>query len=1022
MVLPKGAWEFTVLSDEITSGINVTNVDNNNNTIEVIIYPEDSILTVDFFQDNSADNNVSNGTPVTYDFSLLSLVDGIDYHIDSSSSNWTDEGVAQVSVEPGIYRISVDIADPNSGDLFGTRIMSGDVDVIVGIQSTEITRSIGFDPEWRVEMSFTNESGGELSEQLVRFTNVENGWVLSRTTDSNGSIIDFFPQGDWIATAETINNDIKEGLRNLISVSSDISSESLTFSTSQLAEISFNISEDSSNSPLSGVSLLLESASDLGSFSIEATNSSGLTTIDVVEGDWLVSLNYTEDGKRWVVESYPVTISVGDNHVDLTANLYVALTGTVFWDLNNNNASNVGEGISDVQMTFTTASDSNEHSISTDNTGEWELFVPYNTSWQIETVYDGFESINESISVSDTPNDVQLELVAGLVDVYGNISYALGISSIPIEDVELMIMPTEGLVRDTVTIEINEGWSGSWSTELEPGLWIVSASVPSQDLIIMGLLDVDVTGSSNNLDMALTSGGILGLQTEWLDYDGNTRNLGDISDANLLVDVGFGMKWVQSVDETGSVDLLLPNGNVQFSGDFEVEQRGLTMEFTAGRGFDVYPGLNASIDLSFNRVSNHEIEISTLNETSGHETYVGSLDDVSLIDEDNGFIPVDFTLGIDYMGHESYDVFAVGGIVSGTDSSEWTVEFHNGTGNWTTSTQFEVGLDNSLNFDNLNIRVTPPNQSVAHSFENGHKITISISTLDGYLATHDLIVRVPQIHGFELTNPMADVYGVSPGELITIPIEFTNSGNGDEKYEFEFDDSELPDGWSRTGPTSHTLGSFVSSSHSVTVVSPSDAMSNEEFSIYVSVTDKAGNSYDTTVPIEIKIQSSEPVLKIDGLISRSGSEPEAGGQITYIATISNSGLVDAENVQLNAELCKDVSCNTPTSVNAMTTMNIPAESSQQFSFLFDFSDIDVDQYYIMLDINSTGFNEENIDDDSWHISDGVEQGVMNVDVRSPSVDDDENTDIIAYILIIGLVIIGLYLTKGRSGRRPGAPF
>ena len=49
-------------------------------------------------------------------------------------------------------------------------------------------------------MSFTNESGGALSEQLVRFTNVENGWVLSRTTDSNGSIVDFFPQGDWIAT------------------------------------------------------------------------------------------------------------------------------------------------------------------------------------------------------------------------------------------------------------------------------------------------------------------------------------------------------------------------------------------------------------------------------------------------------------------------------------------------------------------------------------------------------------------------------------------------------------------------------------------------------------------------------------------------------------------------------------------------------------------------------------------------------------------------------------------------------
>jgi uncharacterized repeat protein (TIGR01451 family) len=765
----------------------------------------------------------------------------------------------------------------------------------------------------------------------------------------------------------------------------------------------------------------MESASDLGSFSIEATNSSGLTTVDLVEGDWLVSLNYTEDGKRWVVESYPVTISVGENHVDLSANLYVALTGTVFWDLNNNNASNVGEGISDVQMTFTTTSDSNEHSISTDNTGEWELFVPYNTSWQIETIYDGFESINESVSVSDSPNDVQLELVAGLVDVYGNITYALGISSIPVEDIELMIMPTEGLVRDTVAIEINDSWSGSWSTELEPGLWIVSASVPSQDLIIMGLLDVDVTGNSNNLDMALTSGGILEVQTEWLDYEGNSRNLGEISDANLLVDVGFGMKWIQSVDETGNLDLLLPNGNVQFSGDFEVEQRGLTMEFTAGRGFDVYSGLNTSIDLLFNRVSNHEIEITTLNETSGHENYVGSMGDVSLVvDETNGFIPVDFTLDIDYLGHESYDVFTVGGIVSGTDSSEWMVQFHNGTGNWTTSTQFEVGLDNSVDFDNLNIRVIAPNQSVAHSFEDGHKITISISTLDGYLTTHDLIVRVPQIHGFELTNPMSEVYGVSLGESITIPIEFTNAGNGDEKYEFEFDDSELPDGWSRTGPNSHTLGSFVSSSHSVTVVSPSDAMPNEEFSIYVSVTDKAGNSnYDT---IEIKVRSSEPVLKIEGIQALGGGEPEAGGQITYIATISNSGLVDAENVQLNAQLCRNVACTSPTSVNATTTMDILAESSTQFSFLFDLSDIQVGQYYIMLDINSTGFNEENIDDDSWHISDGVELGVMNVDVRSPSVDDDENTDIIAYILIIGLVIIGLYLTKGRSGRRPGAPF
>ena len=215
------------------------------------------------------------------------------------------------------------------------------------------------------------------------------------------------------------------------------------------------------------------------------------------------------------------------------------------------------------------------------------------------------------------------------------------------------------------------------------------------------------------------------------------------------------------------------------------------------------------------------------------------------------------------------------------------------------------------------------------------------------------------------------------------------------------------------------MGSFVSTSHSVTIVSPSDANPNEEFSIYVSVTDKVGNSYETIV---INVQSSEPVLKIESLQAYGGGEPEAGGQITYIATISNDGLVDAESVQLNAALCNDATCNNPTSVDATTTMDISAKSSKQFSFLFDLSDIEVGPYYIMLEINSTGFNDENIDDDSWHISDGVEQGVMNVDVRSPSVSDDENTDIIAWILVAGLILIGLYLTKGRSGRRPGAPF
>ena len=1021
MVLPKGNWQFSVDSDEFISGTNITNVDNNNNTIEILIYPDNSLLSVDFFLDNSGDNNLSNGTPVSYDFSLISLIGGLDYLINVDGSEWNGTGHAEVPVEPGIYRISVEISHADSGDEFGTRIMTGEVDFRVGMDSSTIHRSIGFDPEWRVSMSFTNESGGVLSDQLVRLTNIENGWILSRTTDINGSIVDFISQGDWIVTTDIITNGIREGLRNLISVSSDNAIIDLQMATSELAEVSFNLSEDVSNDSMSGISLALESADGLGSFSIVATDSNGFTSTNLVPGDWIVSLNYTEEGKRWLVDDYLIAIEVGsDNHYNLTAILYVALTGTVFWDLNDNNASNVAEGISDVNMAFSNANLSSIILDSGEN-GDWELFVPANTIWQINTSYDGFESIQLNVSLSNVPNSVLLELTAGLVNVSGNLSYDLGISSIPVDDIVLTIIPTEGLVRDTVTPEIHSEdgvWSGSWSAELEPGLWIVSASVPNQDLVVMGLLNVDVV-NGGNLDMELTRGGLLDVNTEWLDYDGVSHNIGDM-DANVIINLGYGIKWVQEVNDDGSLSLLLPDGNVQFSSDFEVEQRGLVMEYVAGRGADVYSGQESPVlTLLYNRISNHDITIQTLNLTSGDDSYIGSLDDVNLVvNGTDGFTPVEFILGIEYLGHESYDLYTVGGTVSGSDSADWTLQFDNGSGEWNTSTQFEVGLDNSQIFDNLNIRVIPANQSLAHAFEEGHQITILISTQDGYQDTHSLTVRVPQLHGFELTNPMDDVYGVSPGELIIVPIEFTNAGNGDEKFEFEFDDTELPEGWSRTGPTSHTLGGFVSTTHSVTVVSPEDTPFNDKFSIYVTVTDKVDNSYETIV---INIQSSEPILKVEGVQALGGGEPESGGMITYIATISNQGLVEAKKVQLNATLCNDVSCESPTSVSATTIMDISAESEMQFSFLFDLSDITVGPYYLVLDINASIFGEENINDDSWHNVDDIQIGSKNIDVRSPAAGDDENTDIIAPLLVVGLIAIGLYLTKGRS-RRPGAPF
>ena len=106
------------------------------------------------------------------------------------------------------------------------------------------------------------------------------------------------------------------------------------------------------------------------------------------------------------------------------------------------------------------------------------------------------------------------------------------------------------------------------------------------------------------------------------------------------------MKWLQDVDESGSINLLLPNGNVQFTSDFEIEQRGIIMEYVAGQGVDVYSGQESPVlTLLYNRISNHDISIQTLNLTSGHESYIGSMDDINIVvDDSDGFVPVDWSV------------------------------------------------------------------------------------------------------------------------------------------------------------------------------------------------------------------------------------------------------------------------------------------------------------------------------------------------------------------------------------------
>ncbi|HIH56511.1 MAG TPA: hypothetical protein HA288_04560, partial [Candidatus Thalassarchaeum sp.] len=535
MTLPGGNWTFDLDADWISSTSTNLEVDGKNDTIDIITSPVNSSVTISLFLDHSADNNADNGTAVTFPFSIVDAYNSsrVVYEVLENGSEWTQDGLAELSLEPGNYRIDVETSNPET-DHFGTRIMTGSTRFDVGLLGGSIERSLGFDPEWRVNITFTNESGGVLSGHLVKMTNTESGWVLSHTTDDDGRWNAHIPEGDWIVTITPFetSQQVREILRELITVSSENAGDDISMSTIEAAIIEVILYEDYSGEPIDGVTATLSSLEGLGSVSFDSTGSVGEAYIVTAPGDWEVLLNVTDDGERWVLDadgSTSISAIPGDNPtLNLTAMKFAELGGNVFWDFNDDNSSDVGEGI--FNATIHINGDEGNYTSSSDNGGDWSLFVPAGTSWNVEVVVDGFSTESLSVAVSGVSNSVDIEMSAQPVLVEGTISYidAEQLSLIS-EGVTLQLIPVEGMVRETVTPDkeiIDGAWTGNWSAEVEPGNWILRATYEEGNLIAMGLVVAEVV-TGYILDLEMTEGGWFRMDTEWLDYDGVTRTLAD---------------------------------------------------------------------------------------------------------------------------------------------------------------------------------------------------------------------------------------------------------------------------------------------------------------------------------------------------------------------------------------------------------------------------------------------------------------------------------------------------------------
>ena len=718
----------------------------------------------------------------------------------------------------------------------------------------------------------TNQLGGILANQEFKLTNTETGWTQIQNTDSDGKWIDHLPLGDWIISIDSVTNSegVTETLRATLSPSYDQSSTNLSFSTLESAFAVINLTEGSGE-VLEGMSIMAHSEEGLGTVELEPTDSDGSTIASIFPGDWTLSLDSEDSGVKQVLSDTSVELVSGDNgELNFTSERLAKVGGSVFWDLNDDSEYNIGEGLFNASISITDGScmdssmpDSLEYEIQySDISGSWSVYLGANMDYCVDVSAEGFDDMNMSIELLDDPIDSDSSMTAQLVDVGGQISYIDETQFSLISDSLLVeLIPTDEYVRDAVqpvkTI-VDGSWHGNWSASVEPGNWIVRVSSEEHGLVSMSLIDAEVIDGGFT-DSDLVTGGWALIDTQWFDYEGISRTLSDVDDPKLIMNLGMGISWVPELDDEGSTRLLLPGGVIDVSSEFTSLQRGLNMTYSGGQAVGVEAGQETPIiTVSHSRIPFREISLTVLQGTGGDPAHSAGEDDMlALMDNDTmSFSPVEFVISADYLGHEPLDTFSAQATVPGTDGSDWLVEFHNGSGEWNSSMSFDMGLDGEMSLEDLNVRVTPPNQTVAHSLSGGHNVKISFFTSDGYFEETSVKVRIPQIHGFSVTS-LEPVYGVSPGEEIQIPMEIRNDGNGDDRFEFVFDDSELPDGWERTGSTSHTVPPFTATTHSVTVSAPEDA--SGEYTIYVSVMDKEGNTYPD---VEILVRVSNPIVSI----------------------------------------------------------------------------------------------------------------------------------------------------------------
>ena len=1079
MLLPFGNWSFTLdaggmSSNSVTKEVNASM----EGAVELLALPlENSTVRIDFFIDHEGDNNASNGTPVNYPFQIKPLSpNGAGYSVDSDGDEWISLGTAEISLEPGRYRIVVERADSSADEPFDTLYDTNEI-FDVEIEATTIERSVGFEPRWLTNITLRNESGEILPNHEIKLESVDNGWIQTFFTNEEGMLVEYLEEGDWIVIVEEFetSSDIFEGLRKDISVNQDSAGTRYNFYTQELANVALTLQSSSELANAEEIEITVTSQEGLGSIQTSVDGLDQALEIRLVPGLWNVEINQTSQaGVRILLANSTLIesgVTVGPNHqVYMTVQKLVRLSGKVFWDLDADGSPGFTEGLANATVSLE-RNDESQQIITSDN-GQWSTYLPSLSSWNITVEKSGFGTQETTIELGETSLIEDIEISAGEVEVTGTISY-LDQDCVSSGDWSVSIIPSQGIARDRVQVSGNS--AGEWTTLLQPGSWvaysIISESTPEcEGLVSIEPLDVGVDGGT--VESELTIGGVLNLDTSWLDFEGGERELIEIEDYELVIDFNS-MSWSEELNEDGTLSLLILPGTIQTSSSFDLNEEGRNVSYSGGKGVTVRAGQESPVStLSIERVSKQDvtfsvqgsetIQVQELDQTctndddgdgviNGEDAFPldssewgdndgdGIGDNEDSDDDEDGTIDSedDFPLGqglfenqelgckysdayfnvtVNYLGHNSFDEYTVVGTVPGADGALWSVEFQNTTGAWSNTYSFDLGLGNSDLSDQINIRVVPAFVGSAHHFPSGHKVLVKLSTNQGYSSQLELTVEVPPSRGLQINEP-DNVYFDLEERSVTMEIPFKNTGNSDELFFFEFEES---DWWEVAGPSTQPASPFSDGTATFTFVRSSEAFLPSQYTEEISftVTDQNNNSY----PGETILIMDAPSLSINGgSVDLLGSDFATFGEIeTYSLNITNSGNVDADRVTLSAVLCSDIRCENFVGINSTSTGSVPALGESTFLINMDFTQFDESKKYFIKFYIEGELVDEISEPCNGILPDDKTSCVFEAQLWTSS-EENDSLQYLSYAFLVMLIAALLYFTK-RPTRRVSAPF